>query len=99
MSENINRVTLVALDMADPAASVRDPAFSALMEQGYTVQASLPAMRGNKQEWMMLLSKQQTGPESPMPVTMNKTDRLLLLAAVSVQTVTCVLVLASMFGG
>lgn len=99
MTNDANAVTLVALDMTDPSASVRDPAFTALLKQGYRVQAHLPAMRGNKQEWMMLLCKDTTGLASPTSVSLDAKDRWLILAAVAIQSITGALVLAGMFGG
>lgn len=99
MSENSNEVALVALDMTDPSSSVRDPAFTSLLKQGYRVQAHLPAMRGNKQEWMMLLCKEQTGLAYPPSVSLSPKDRWLILAAVAIQSITGALVLAGMFGG
>lgn len=50
------RATLVGLSMEDPAASVRDPAFQALLRDGWTVAAHLPAERGGRQEWVFLMT-------------------------------------------
>jgi hypothetical protein len=50
-----DKATLVGLSLEDPLASVRDPAFTALIEKGFTIGAHIPAQRGDRQEWMLLM--------------------------------------------
>ena len=78
MQNETRQPALLGLDMADPAASVRDPALSSLLAQGWHVAASLPAQRGERTEWLLLLEPPPTGPAHPPAVSLSTRDRLLL---------------------
>jgi len=99
MSEEERQLALVSLDMSDPAASIRDPAFKALINQGYRIEAHVPATRGDGQEWMMLLSKSDTGLSCPDSVSLRPEDRWLAVAVVTLQAATNVILLVKLFGG
>jgi len=90
---------LLGLDMADPTASVRDPALSSLLAEGWHVAASLPAQRGDRTEWLLLLEPPSTGPEHPAAVRLCARDRWLLGCVVAAQLVAAVAVTLQALGG
>lgn len=91
--------TLLGLDMADPTASVRDPALSSLIGAGWKVAASLPAQRGDRQEWLLLLTPPDSGPTVPHTVRLTAGDRA-ILTAVAVGQVLCITAwLSQVLGG
>lgn len=47
--------TLIGLSMDDPIAAVRDPKFTTLIRDGWTVAAHIPAERAGKQEWILMM--------------------------------------------
>ena len=50
------RATVLALPLDDPEASARSPALAALLAEGWTVLAALPAQRGERSELMLLMA-------------------------------------------
>ena len=72
--------------MEDPAASVKDPALGALVREGWTIGAHLPAQKGNQQQWLLLMMPPSSTAESPtyikarMVLDVAKTVLLLLIA-------------------
>ena len=77
--------TLVALSMQDPAASVQDPAFKALIGQGYNISASLPAQRGDRTEWLLLMTPPQL--DNANAVSLSRRDWLLIGTAFALHLV------------
>lgn len=90
---------LLGLDMTDPAASVRDPALGSLLAQGWRVAASLPAQRGDRTEWLLLLEPPSTGPGHPAAVSLQARDRWLLGCVAAVQLVAAVAMTLQALGG
>lgn len=87
-----HRATLVGLSMDDPTASVRDPAFQSLIRDGWSVAAHLPAERGGRQEWVMLMVPPQ-GPDTsnPIPWWRSQVTPLWLLVALHLLTLSYLL--------
>lgn len=90
---------LLGLDMADPAASVRDPALTSLLAQGWRVAASLPAQRGERTEWLLLLEPPSTGPVHPAAVMLSVRDRWLLGCAAAAQLAAAAAAVLQALGG
>lgn len=93
MNEIVDRKpVLLSLDMADPVASVRDPAFYSLIERGYTVTAHTAAQRGDRQEWVLLLEPPQpAGPATPHAVSLSTKWQVALVVAIVCHAVLTVL--------
>ena len=90
---------LLGLDMTDPSASVRDPALTSLLAQGWRVAASLPAQRGERMVWLLLLEPPTTGPEHPAAVSLCSRDRWLLGCVAAAQLVAAVAMTLQALGG
>jgi hypothetical protein len=99
MASEPRSAALLGLDMADPAASVRDPALTSLLTQGWRVAASLPAQRGDRTEWLLLLEPPSTGPEHPPAVSLCTRDRWLLGCAAAAQLVAASAMILQALGG
>ena len=99
MNPETQAPALLGLSMDDPAASVRDPALTSLLAQGWRVAASLPAQRGDRMEWLLLLEPPRTGPEHPAAVSLCTRDRWLLGCVAAVQLVAAGAMFLQALGG
>jgi hypothetical protein len=77
MKQSDNRPTLVGLNMEDPLASVRDPALAALLRDGWTISAHIPAERNGRQEWVLLMA-----PPRKARTQLETIDRAIILIAI-----------------
>lgn len=90
--------TLVGVNMEDPAAAVRDPQLAALVRDGWQVVAHVPAQRGGRNEWLLLLTPPPQRDALPT-VTMDRRTQLALLALCAVQLATLALLALYTLGG
>lgn len=83
--------TLVGVSMEDPAAAVRDPKLTALIAAGWQVVAHVPAQRGGRTEWLLLL-------QPPRPTQNTHGNRWQLVLLVLLVLLQCLQVLAALTG-